>query len=94
MKIFQPGGRCNISGLRVRTAREHAGLSQEQLAAKIQLSGLNVTQKQVSRIETGVRVVTDYELEYLATALGVTIHFLLGIDEPKFLNRKNPPEVT
>lgn len=75
------GRRCNIAGTRVRTARECAGLSQEQLAAKIQLAGLDITQKQVSRIETGDRVVADYELRYLADALGVTVHHLLGIDE-------------
>lgn len=81
MKIHRPGGRCIIAGARVRTARERAGLSQEQLAAKIQLAGLDITQKQVSRIETGDRVVADYELRYLADALGVTVHHLLGIDE-------------
>ena len=94
MKIFQPHGRCNVSGLRVRLARENAGLSQEQLAAKIQLAGLSVTQKQISRIETGARVIADYELEYLAKALGVSVYFLLGIDEPKLLNKNNLPEVT
>ena len=32
----------------------------------------------ISRIETGDRIVADYELEYLADALGVTIYYLLG----------------
>ena len=55
-----------------------AGLSQEQLAAKLQLAGLNLGQKAISRIETGERIVADFELEYLADALGVTIYHLLG----------------
>lgn len=80
MKIHRPGGRCNIAGTRVRTARERAGLSHEQLAAKIQLAGLDITQKQVSRIETGDRVVADYELRYLADALETSILNLLGIE--------------
>ena len=71
MKIYRPYGRCNISGERVREARERAGLSQERLAYKIQIAGLDITQKAISRIETGDRVVADYELEYLADALGV-----------------------
>lgn len=40
--------------------------------------GLDVTQKVISRIENGSRVVADYELDYLATALGTTINHLLG----------------
>ena len=81
MKISRPDGRCNVSGDRVKAARERAGLSQEQLAAKLQLAGLSITQKAISRIETGDRVVADYELEYLAGALGVSVYHLLGIEE-------------
>lgn len=75
MKIYRPEGRCNISGERVRAARERAGISQERLAYKIQIAGLDITQKAISRIETGDRI---DELEYLADALGVTIYYLLG----------------
>ena len=39
MKIYRPEGRCNISGERVREARERADLSQERLAYKIQIAG-------------------------------------------------------
>ena len=49
-----------------------------QLAYKLQIIGLDVTQKVISRIENGSRVVADYELDYLATALGTTINHLLG----------------
>lgn len=78
MKIYKPSGRCNASGEQVRSCREAAGLSQEQLAAKLQLAGLNLGQKAISRIETGERIVADFVLEYLADALGVTIYHLLG----------------
>lgn len=81
MKIYRPDGRCNISGEKVRAARERADLSQEQLAAKIQLAGLSITQKAISRIESGDRVVADYELKYLADALRVTVYHLLGMNE-------------
>ena len=77
-KIYKPDGRCNISGERVREERLRANLSQEQLAYKLQIIGLDVTQKAISRIENGSRVVADYELDYLATALGTTINHLLG----------------
>ena len=60
--------------------REEAGLSQEQLAAKLQLAGLNLTQKAISRIETGDRVVPDFELIYLSQALNTSINALLNLD--------------
>ena len=43
--------------------------------------GLNITQKAVSRMETGKRVIADYELPYLADVLDVTIYYLLGMEE-------------
>lgn len=77
MKIARPQGRCNLAGLQVRCLRRAARLSQEELAAKVQLAGLDLTQKAVSRIETGDRVVADYELLYLAQALQVSLQDLL-----------------
>ena len=65
----------------MRQTRERENLSQEQLAAKLQLAGLNITQKAVSRMETGKRVIADYELPYLADVLDVTISYLLGMEE-------------
>lgn len=71
-------GKCNISGPRIREARVKAGLSQEELAVRMQLAGLQMGQMAVSRIETGKRLVPDFELPLLATALGVTTDWLLG----------------
>lgn len=65
----------------MRQTRERENLSQEQLVAKLQLAGLNITQKAVSRMETGKRVIADYELPYLADVLDVTIYYLLGMEE-------------
>lgn len=79
MKIYKFNGKCNISGERIRMEREKAKLSQEKLAAKLQLLGLDITQKAVSRIETGDRVVADYELVALAKALNVTVEYLLNV---------------
>ena len=78
MKIYKFNGKCNVSGERVRLEREKVGISQEKLAAKLQLLGLDITQKAVSRIETGDRVVADYELLALAKALDVSVEYLLN----------------
>ena len=57
------------------------GLSQEQLAAKVQLSGHALTQKAISRIESGQRIVPDFEILLLANALNVDPLWLLNIKE-------------
>ena len=72
-------GKYNICGDRVRMARENQRLSQEALAARIQLNGHSLTQKAISRIETGLRVVPDYEIPLLADALKVSPMWLLGL---------------
>lgn len=80
MRIYTLDGKCNLSGERVREARQGAGISQEQLAARLQLKGLQVGQMAISRIETGKRIVPDFELPMLASALGVSTDWLLGIE--------------
>lgn len=77
MKIYKYNGRCNASGENIRRLRERANLSQEKLAARLQLKGLPLNQKAISRIESGERVVADYELILLAKVLGVCIYDLL-----------------
>ena len=80
MRLLTLDGKCNLCGTRVRIARERAGLSQEQLAAKIQLNRHALTQKAVSRIESGQRVVPDFEIPLLAKGLNVDPMWLLGLD--------------
>lgn len=80
MKIYAYGERCNIAGIRIRLLREQKKLSQEQLAAKLQLLGMEINQKAISRIETGARVIPDYELQFYAQALDTTIDWLLKQD--------------
>lgn len=78
MKLNPYGEKLNVSGVHVRALRLERGLSQEQLAAKLQLLGYSIGQKAVSRMETGDRVVTDYELLLLARVLDVPPARLLG----------------
>ncbi|HJD48161.1 MAG TPA: helix-turn-helix domain-containing protein [Candidatus Mediterraneibacter norfolkensis] len=81
MKLYKyKDGKCNVSGSRIRDLRELANLSQEQLAAKIQLEGLNLNQKAISRIETGDRVVPDFELLYFSAVLNVSVQSLLNLE--------------
>ena len=80
MRIMKPEGRANLAGGRIRCRREAMGLSQEQLAAQLQLEGMNITQKAISRTETGDRVLPDFELPALAKVLEVSVGWLLGLE--------------
>lgn len=73
MKIYTYEGKANISGDRIHQARTAQRLSQDALAAKLQVAGLGIGREAISRIETGLRFVTDYELVIFARVLGVTI---------------------
>ena len=81
MRLYSYLGKCNVSGVRIRQAREAAKLSQEALAAKLQLLGLEISQKSISRIETGERVVPDYEIKFFAKALRISPIWLLDEEE-------------
>ena len=79
MKLYDFGGRKNISGERVRQARLKNHLTQFDLAARLQLEGVMLERDSVSRIVIGTRVVTDYELLVIARILNVSVLWLLGI---------------
>lgn len=81
MRLLKLDGRCNVCGNVVREAREALDLSQEQLAAQVQLRGHSLTQKAISRIEAGERVVPDYEIPLLAAALKIDPLRLLGLED-------------
>lgn len=72
MKIYDYSGRANISGDRIHQARTAQRLSQDVLAAKMQVYGVGLGREAISRIETGDRFVTDYELAIFARVLGVS----------------------
>ncbi len=82
MRLYTPdGNKCNISGDRIRQWRMDAGLTQEELAIRMQLNGLQMGQMAISRIETGKRLVADFELVIFSRVLGVSMEWLTGEDE-------------
>ena len=74
-------GRRNICGERVRMARLTKRISQEILAAKMQTKGVNIAQDAISNIESGQRLVMDYELRAFASIFQVSIEDLLDPEE-------------
>ena len=63
----------NIPGNQVRKLRSQQDLSQEQLSAKCQRVGLDISRGTLAKIEAGVRCVSDQEALLLALALGVVV---------------------
>lgn len=79
MKKFVYDGKSNVSGDRVRELRLRRRLSRSALAAKMQTEGVIVEQDVISRIESGTRLVTDYELLALVKIFEVTSDWIIGI---------------
>jgi len=69
----------NLSGPRIRAARalQKPSMSQEQLAAKLELKGVPMSQAVLSKIELGTRYITDIELYEIARILDVGILWLM-----------------
>lgn len=77
MKIYDYKGKANIVGPTIKQARKKQKMSQDTLAAKLQLEGIEVSQKVISRIEKQERFVTDYELLALSKILNIDLYQLL-----------------
>ena len=78
MKIYDFGGKKNISGDRIHQARTALRLSQSELAARMQVNGVTIEREAISKIETRDRFVTDYGLMMFAKVLGVSMDWLVA----------------
>ena len=63
----------NIIGKQVSRLRNGLNISQEQLSARCQRAGLDISRGTLAKIEAGVRCVSDQEALLLAQALGVSV---------------------
>jgi len=73
----------NIVGHRMRIARaiKNPPMSQQELLAKLQTEGIDISQSTLSKIENGDRYVTDIELKAIAKVLDVSILWLMNESE-------------
>ncbi len=72
MKISKYYNSKNISGTMLRKLRLEKGFSQQRLAEKVQLEGIELSAKEISKIENNDRLVQDFELFAFAKVLGVS----------------------
>jgi len=75
--------RRNIIGKTIRVLRKRKNLTQDELTAKIQLTGINIDRPMLSRIETNSREVYDFEVKAIAEALDMSINDLFSTNSPE-----------
>ena len=80
MIIYWNGTSKNIIGSKVKALRKAAGLTQKQLAEKLQLQGIEFSDLTILRIESGKRFVPDYEVVALAEYFDISTDELLKED--------------
>jgi len=68
---------ANIVGPQIRKRRSDLELTQEELATRCQLAGLDISRGTLSQIEAQLRCVTDDELLALSRVLKVSADSLL-----------------
>jgi transcriptional regulator with XRE-family HTH domain len=67
----------NMIGPTLRSLREAEGLTQAELAGRLQLAGWDISRETLAKVESQVRCVTDRELVRFAEALEVNTSELL-----------------
>jgi hypothetical protein len=68
----------NIVGRKVQQVRLRRKVTQDQLSAKLAQLDVQIDRAGISKIETGIRCVYDFELRAIAKVLDVTTVQLLG----------------
>ena len=66
-------------GKNIRILREKAGLTQEQLAAKLQLGGCDITRSALAKIEVGQRHLYPDEIILIRKILNTTYEHMLDV---------------
>lgn len=70
-------GEKNLISQRLIELRREKGLSQRDLAEKLQLAGYDMDKNVITRIETNKRYVTDLELKALCEIFDVSYEYLI-----------------
>ncbi|KZL89418.1 helix-turn-helix domain-containing protein [Clostridium magnum] len=63
----------NIIGKKIKELRVKAGITQEDLTARLNVLGVDIDRPMISKIENSSREIVDYEIKAISTALKVSI---------------------
>lgn len=70
-------GKKNVISVQLRVMRARQKITQMDLAARMQVLGINIDQQSISKIENNRRTVTDFELAGFCKALNCSEKDLL-----------------
>lgn len=78
-------GRLNVTSEKIKELRIKNNLSLSELSTKLALMGIDISKPSLHKLETGKRILKDYELYALAQVFHVPLEDLLSnfIDELK-----------
>ncbi len=71
-----------LIGSNIKQLRERRGMTQEIFAAKLQLSGIDITRSAVAKIEVGQRHIYPDEMMAIKNILSVTFDEIYDINKP------------
>ncbi len=74
-------GTCNLVGKQVEQRRKELEMKQKDLLIQLQMRGVELNPSGLSKLEGQLRKVSDFELVALADILGVSILWLLDMEE-------------
>ena len=76
-------GDRNLVGARVTEARLAQNMKQNELLARLQVEGIEISIPALSLLEGQKRPVSDFELVALSKVLHVSINWLVGLEKNK-----------
>ena len=74
-------GERNIVGARIEARRKEINMKQKDLLTQLQINGIDLNASGLSKLEGQLRYVTDFELVAIAKVLGVSIDWLVGLED-------------
>lgn len=72
-RLINPNGEYNITGKNIKNIRKKSKITQEDLCARMQVLGYQISRSDISKLENGKRYISDFEVEGFAKVLKVSI---------------------
>lgn len=70
--------RLNVTGKKIKELRIKNNLSLSQLSTKLALMGIDISKPSLHKLETGKRILKDYEIWGLAEVFNISLEELLS----------------
>lgn len=72
-RLINSNGEYNITGKNIKNIRKKSKITQEDLCARMQVLGYQISRSDISKLENGKRYISDFEVEGFAQVLKVSI---------------------